>query len=199
MHLFGETVAMNRLAFAIVFILCISAAIAQDSTSTKAYGLDDAYEVYSAVLADEISSGFATGTLVIQQNTVSKPGISACLTDEATKRFADAEADFWHANRRDWILLRRFEINKPYDLLSEGTIRAAFKSDGDWDGFYKRHPGSGGYIVLSAVGFNRDKTQAVVYTGRHCGSLCGHWSFHLLEKAGGRWKQVDGVNCSAVS
>jgi len=56
--------------------------------------------------------------------------------------------------------------------VSSDAIRALLKSDG-WDGFYKRFQDSGGFIIVSAVGFNADKTQAIVYSGSSCGMLCG--------------------------
>ena len=84
------------------------------------------------------------------------------------------------------------------DRVSSETIETLFKRDG-WDAFYKRYPGSGGYVIVSAVGFNRGKSQAIVYTGSVCGNLCGRWSFHLLEKVDGNWKQATGVTCVSVS
>jgi hypothetical protein len=78
------------------------------------------------------------------------------------------------------------------------AIHTLLKSDG-WDGFYKRYLDSGGFIIVSPVGFNPDKTQAIVYSGSSCGSLCGRWSFHLLEKVAGKWREAPGVTCFSVS
>jgi hypothetical protein len=169
----------------VAVILCISAGMAQQSREKEAYDVDEAYSVYSVLLRQEEP---LTIPLVIQQDTVQKPDAPACLTEEAAKKFGGAEADFWRVNRRRWILLRRFDINKRYNLVGEHTIRAGLKNGDDWE-----------YYVFSAVGFNPDKTRAVVYMGIHCGSLCGHWSFHLLEKADKTWKQVSGVSCFAIS
>ena len=93
---------------------------------------------------------------------------------------------------------RQFHIEKPYEIVGLDIIEAVFKNGG-WDGFYKSYPESGGYIVMSAVGFNKEKTRAVVYTGSSCGGLCGRWRFHLLEKSQGSWKEVPGVSCVTVS
>ena len=93
---------------------------------------------------------------------------------------------------------RQFQIEKDYEIVNSDTIRTLFK-DGGWDSFYKRYPHSGGYVIMSAVGFNTEKTRAIVYTGSSCGALCGSWRFHLLEKIDARWKEVPGVNCSMVS
>ena len=34
--------------------------------------------------------------------------------------------------------------------------------------FFRRYPDSGGYIIVSAVGFNKEMTRAIVYTGSSC-------------------------------
>jgi hypothetical protein len=91
--------------------------------------------------------------------------------------------------------------------VSSDTLKALFQSrasanqtlkDG-WREFYKRYPGSGGIINLSVVGFNDDKTLAVVYAGVSCGPLCGEWNWHLLEKKNAAWKEVPGVMCHTIS
>jgi hypothetical protein len=41
-----------------------------------------------------------------------------------------------------------------------------------WDGFYQKYPDSGGYMFLSAVGFDAPKQRAMVYMAGSCGGLC---------------------------
>lgn len=51
---------------------------------------------------------------------------------------------------------------------------------------------------VSAVGFNRDRTRALVYVGHHCGMLCGGGRYHVLVKTDGRWqeyKEFRGGSC----
>lgn len=196
----------ERAAFtAVVVVVCLSTAIAQESAPAKAYLVGEAYQVYSVLLPQEESYGFAKDTLVIQQETVQKTvldqwPLGACLTAKAADKFKDAISDFDRANSQGWLLQRQFEMQKPYELVSSNAIRLSFKEHSKgWDGFYERYPGSGGYVTLSAVGFNKDQTQAIVYAGSTCGNLCGRWSFHLLEKVGGKWQEVRGVTCTTVS
>jgi hypothetical protein len=56
--------------------------------------------------------------------------------------------------------------------------------------FEKRFPNNLGYVVLSAVGFNRDQTQAVFYIDHFCG-LCGGGRYVLMEKSRGSWQVRD--------
>jgi len=179
----------------------VCAALAQHSAPAEPYDVDAAYQVYHVLLPQEESSRFAKGALVIQKETVSNPideGPRACLTPEAAKTFKDAIADYERVNKKQWLLEPRFQIEKPYEIVGSDVIAGLLKSGG-WRGFDKRYLGSGGYIIVSAVGFNADKTQAIVYSGSLCGSLCGRWSFHLLEKVAGKWREVPGVSCFSVS
>lgn len=181
-------------------MLFLSSARPQHSNEPNVYEVDDAYDVYSVLLPHEESFEFAKGTLVIRQETVSNPDKASvpCVTADAARRFKDAIADYNGVNRSQWLLQRRFQIDKPYEIVSSDTISLVFK-EADWDTFYARYPKSGGYIVMSAVGFDKDRTLAVVYTGSSCGGLCGRWGLHLLRKLEGKWKVVPGVTCASVS
>lgn len=179
--------------------LCWSAITAgQASVTPKAYDAEDAYQIFSLLLPDEESYGFAKGTLVIQEDTLSNAVSESCLTPDAASRFREAIADYKRINSKPWLLQRKFQIEKPYEIVSSDDIGVAF-GDGGWKGFHKRWPNSGGYIVMSAVGFSKEKTQAIVYTVSGCGGSCGRWRFHLLEKIDGKWNEVRGVTCFKMS
>jgi hypothetical protein len=170
----------------------------QQTPPPSPYDVDEAYRVYSVLLPREESYQFADGTLVIQEETVSERLDAKCLSAGATRKFKDAIIDYEQVNSKQWLLQRLFQSEKPYGLLSSDAIKAAFK-ERSWDSFKSRYPGSGGYITVSAVGFNSDKTLAIVYTGSSCGGLCGSWGFHVLEKINGKWKAAAGVTCFTVS
>ncbi len=171
----------------------------QTPVAAKTYDIMDAYQIYSLLLPHEESYGFAKGTLIIQEETVQKRDKpEPCVAAGSASRFKDAIADYSRVNREQWRLQRHFQIEKPYELVSSETIDAVFK-EGGWGGFHKRHPDSGGSIIMSAVGFNKEKTLAIVYTGSSCGGLCGSWRFHLFEKVNNEWKEAPGITCSMVS
>ena len=165
----------------------------------KAYDVEDAYEIYSLVLPEQEAYTFAKGALIIQEETVWwNPLGDYGVTPEAATRFKDAIADYKRLNSEQWLLQRRFQIEKPYEIVSSDGIRAAFR-EGGWDGFDKRYPNSRAYIIMSAVGFNKDKTQAIVYIATRCGGLCGRGGFYVLEKINGKWKYVRGCCWVTVS
>ena len=181
-----------------VAVLWISTTGAQDSSLATPSESPDAYQIYSLLLPQEESYGFAKSTLIIQQETTSNAAVEgACLSTDVTNRFKGAIADFRRAQKTKWLLQRRFDINRPYEIVSSDTIALVLKSD--WDAYYDRYPKSGGYIFMSAVGFNKNKTLAIVYTGSICGGLCGRALFHLLEKVRDHWKEVPAATCVTVS
>jgi hypothetical protein len=181
-------------AFASIFCL---AALGQNSAAPE-YDDQDAYEIYSVLLPSEQSYGFAKGALVIQQETGASITLdNSCLAPEAAHEFKEAIEDY-RRHTEPMLLQRRFEIDKPYELVSPETIGTLIKNH-NWDNFYKRYPDSGGIIWVTAVGFNRQKTLAIVFTGSYCNDLCGRGSFALLKRIDGRWKPVPGVRCSVAS
>ena len=193
---------MRTLSFALVApVLSIVTALPQVPSAAKAYEEPDAYQIYSLLLPQEESYGFAKGTLIIQEETTFNAAVvGACLSPEVAKQFKDAISDYERSRTKTWLLRRRFQIDKPYEIVNKETL-ALFRGHGldSWDDYYNRFPQSGGYVFMSAVGFNKKKTQAIVYTGSICGGLCGRAQLHLLEKVRGQWKEVSGVTCVTVS
>ncbi len=172
--------------------------VAAKNPSSEQYDDENAYEIYSLLLPDEQSYGFAKDTIVIQQETVASVRINdGCLTPQAAREFKDAIEDYKRHNE-SMVLQRKFKINKHYELVTTETIGTLMK-DYNWNAFYKQYPNSGGIIRMSAVGFNREKTLAIVDTGSTCNNQCGRGSFHLLKKIDGKWKPVPGVQCLLVS
>jgi hypothetical protein len=196
---------MNRSAFGVLaFVLLISFATGQRESALERYEVDEAYKVYEAIVPNEESYSFAKGALVIQLETDSSlAGISknGCLTEDAARKFKTAALDFSTVNSKGWTLMSKLKLDKPYQLVSSKEIQQYFKERGPtgWTDFYKQHPDSGGFIALSAVGFNKTKTLAVAHAASACGELCGSWKFHLLEKLGGTWKESSGVTCVGAS
>ena len=188
-----------------ILICCCTLNAAAENEPAEPYSVDEAYRIYSLLLPNEESYGFANGTLVIQEETVRQlqrnnvwPGPEACISPEVADQFKDAITDYNRVNLKRWSLQRQFQIARPYEVVSSDAISVLFKLGG-WKAFNERYPVSGGIQTMSAVGFNKEKTRAIVYSGSSCGSLCGAWSFHLLEKVNGEWREIPGVTCHTVS
>ena len=195
-----------QLALRLSGVLLLAATLAglQKDTGREASSYEDAeaYRVYCAILPDEWSWRIArANTLVIRVETAQ---FTMCIEpdEESAKVVGSAIRDYEKINKKRWLLQRNFEIEKPYELISDEEIATIFSSrfsDSGWSAFYERHPDSGGWIELSAVGFNSSKTIAVVYAGHHCDLLCGGGTYHILQKVNRRWiplKLTGGKFCS---
>jgi hypothetical protein len=164
---------MKSMLLTIVLAICmVQSALGQTTqpATKESYEPDDAYQIYSVLLPQQESYGSTHGTLVIQEEAVAMK--VACLTPEANKRFKEAIASYEDLQKKTWLFQRRFQIEKPYEIVNSDTILMLLR-EGGWDGFYERYPDSGGYVVMSAVGFNKAKTLAIVYMGTSCGVQCG--------------------------
>jgi hypothetical protein len=186
---------------AILSVFWTAIPLAQESAEPQPYDSADAYQIYSLLLPQEESHGFAKGTLMIQEETISHVAATGgCLPTEVAKQFTDAISDYERSRTKTWLLKRQFRIEKPYEIVSKQTL-ALLRGQGldSWDDYFDRYPRSGGYVFLSPVGFNKKKTQAIVYTGSICGGLCGQAQFHVMEKNHGVWQEVPTGRCVTVS
>ena len=66
--------------------------------------------------------------------------------------------------------------------------------DDGWGGFREAFPQSRGYLILSAVGFNADKTLALVYVEHRCRGLCAAARYYILEKRKAHWTQYNPIH-----
>jgi hypothetical protein len=185
--------------FGVILLLLVFSSLPTQTTSS-AYDDADAYEVYAAILPSEWPLRVAHAKqLVIRRETKS---YQMCLKpdSEIQAKVGPAIAAYVKLIEREWLLQPRLSFTSPHQFLEAGKFDALM-SQGGWLEYYRQYPESGGLIEFSAVGFNVDKTTAVVYMGHSCGMLCGGGTFHVLEKSDGKWKPFEwkGSWCSWVS
>ncbi|MBO0862911.1 MAG: hypothetical protein J2P21_31320 [Chloracidobacterium sp.] len=135
-------------------------------------------------------------SLVISEETMT---YKMCLRPDAESEavVGPAISEYVRLNEKPWLLQRSLSIEKPYELVGSDEFKKSAAFKGDWESYYKQRPNSGGWIGLSAVGFNLDKTVAVVFMTHACGSLCGGGDFYILQKKAGKWipLQWKGSSC----
>ncbi|MBO0859097.1 MAG: hypothetical protein J2P21_11595 [Chloracidobacterium sp.] len=184
------------------FILLLIASLplyqtgAVSDNQLKPYEDAEAYDVYAAILpTDWLWQVQKAKSLVIQRET---KVYNMCLRPDADseKIVGQAISEYVQLNEKTWLLQQRLDIEKPYEFIGSDDLKSII-DHGGWEKFGKQYPESGGWIELSAVGFNTDKTVAVVYMGYHCGWLCGRGEFHVLQKKDGKWAPLkwNGESC----
>jgi len=171
----------------VIALLGVPTAFGQAAAYTDA----DAYEVYSVLLAAR-SKAWKVEKLVIAIETVDFPHydddkrkcIVPSVEEEASYRpLIDA---YMELNEKSWLLQPTFTSGLRYQFVSAASINEIYAKDGEkgLNDFYSKNPGAAGRISLSAVGFNPDKTLALVYMGAQFGG-----TFHFLRKIDGKWSE----------
>lgn len=205
--IFSLSISLLALSQSILFGQNVKLPIYEDAT---------AYEVYSAILSSpKAVEQSKSKNFVIRQETLRNFGAfldiepvptQICLRPDAesAKIIGTAIADYIKVNKTIWLLQEKFKLEISYKLVSSKTVVSIinpFTEKEDWKEFYKQYPDSGGFIDLSAVGFNADKSVAVISQGRWCGSLCGEGEYYVLQKKGGKWIPLEwkGESCDWVS
>ena len=147
----------------------------------------DSYEIYSMLLRMELPPQWKLTSWTIRQETQSFPNyannhtLRECLQPSRDQQstYLPLIEDYVAKNKKKLVLERKF------DLLQYALIPPP-------GGLYDSILFLSASVIfhVSAVGFNRDGTRALVYVGHDCGSLCGGGGYHLLIKKDGQW-QVD--------
>jgi hypothetical protein len=166
-----------------------------DRTATKPISDPDWYAVYASLVPSiwPVTAAHAK-TLVFQQET------GTTWPCQASGQALDAD---WRAaidsyakeNGDVRTLVAGFPMTPAYVVVPKADIQAYFSAvppnpGFGWADFFRQHPDSGGYIAVSAIGFNPSKTKAMVTMGWACGSTCGGGSHYTLEKANGAWNSI---------
>jgi len=134
--------------------------------SAEPYDDAEAYAVYSVVIRTASPS---ESTWLIRRETLpyslpQEPTTYSPLPLQSGEHFTGAMQNYGEVNAKSWLLENRFNLSKPFKLLSTEELLKVYQS--------KFHTGvlPGGYVVdLSAVGFNADKTEAAIYMSTRVG------------------------------
>jgi hypothetical protein len=189
---------LRLLISAVLVFVAVTPRTPQAPTKLESYDVPEAYEVYSAILPGEWAWKDAHAKWLVISGTTTKYEMCLQPDEPSQKIIGAAIADFLQQNKEPRLLQRKFNLAEmPYTILSPAEERAVSQgTPGGSDGFSQMYADSGGLTKLSAVGFNADKSIAVVYAGHDSGG-----QFHILLKKAGKWDSLEwkGSRCVWVS
>jgi hypothetical protein len=144
------------------------------------------YEIYSRIL-----STFKAKTLVVEELTApldlrfEYKNISTRmpLLEEETHQ------DFNYKFSIIDTLQNTFNTKKKIILISQGELHEIF-TDSDvygWNNFYRHYPRTQGLTSFSRIGYNKTKTQALVYYWTQTFELAGAGYYVLYVRKHNRW------------
>lgn len=155
----------------------------------------DEYAVYAALFAEKGDD--KEGKQVVLENaTVVNDTFSQRMDQKSIEKLfglpsiTDAINDFLTKNRKSSVLTDQFKLKATIVLITNSDVKRMFHDsiEGGWDLFHTKYPNANSIHTLSRVGFNKDKTAALVYHTYSCGALCGQGQYVLLGKHDGQWK-----------
>lgn len=182
----------------LVVLLGTVQAVPDEKAKIESYSDADAYAVYAAVIP-KVFEFSKPKTIVIQQETETYArgdskhyikGNSAFQTAWGTTIQA-----FERANRTSKLLQPMFPTGTTYVLLPSATITELTRKS-DCKEFKSRYPDAYGHVSMSSVGFNPEKTKAIL-TMDSLSCEAGGGQFYLMEKKDGRWVEADLPNVTS--
>lgn len=186
----GGAAPLRLVVAFVITTIAVSIVIAQRDGPDRTVDDPEAYVVYAAILPLEWPVRVAHAkSLVFQAETGTHSSCdpSGKILDEDWRPVVES---YRRENTSSRTLLPMFPIDLPYEIVPRLTLGTSMRA-GDWRPFYANYPDSGGFIEVSAVGFDKTHTRAMVYMAHHCGLLCGGGTHHLLERHDGRWLPAD--------
>ena len=155
----------------------------------------DEYAVYAALFAEKGDDKQGT-QIVLQDVTVVNDRFAGRMDQRSLEKLfgpastKDAIDDFVTKNRKSSVFTDQFKLNATIVLITDSDVKRLFHDsiEGGWDLFHAKYPRATSINTLSRVGFNKDRTEALVYWTYSCGGLCGQGQYVLLGKRDGHWK-----------
>lgn len=183
----------------ILFAFLASILTAQGVSAYRTYAEDgpdaDEYAVYAALFAEKGNDKQGT-QIVLEEATVVNDSFAGRMDQRSLEKLfglpsiKDAIDDFIKKNRKSSVLTDQFKLKATIVLITNSDVKRMFHDsiDGGWDLFHAKYPNATSINTLSRVGFNKDRTDALVYYTYSCGGLCGQGQYVLLGKHDGQWK-----------
>ncbi len=173
-------------------------ALAQRAALYNNAELEDVYSVYSTLLREH-RKGWGWDEYGIQRNAeVENLEVEGARPAKRKAKYRAEVEDFIHRSKKAFSLTPRFDQDLACSVISEAEVREDIQRSNtppappapSQVGPPVRPPAARfrHIFVFSAVGFNADRSRAVVYVGHHCGMLCGMGTFAALTKSGGKWR-----------
>jgi hypothetical protein len=116
------------------------------------------------------------------------------IGDSMSAEWRETLLDYQRQNADGWQLKAGMDLGIPYRFLSTADADRIVAAPFGWVRFwihqwFEGHFDTAGFYQVSAVGFDRSRTRAMLQLDYFCGGLCGGGRRFLLERRDGRWQQ----------
>lgn len=167
-----------------LFVLMCSCAYEEKSESD--------YIIYSKILIKDFGT---TGKLILELTTGNdrqEPNWHHLKT-KLEGLTDDTLNDFIKKSKTPIVLERNFSKRLDVDFIEKEVLDSIFKNYEGWNLFYKTFGGTQGITTFSRIGYNKEKTQALIYIGTQQGWLNGAGYYILFKYKYGRWVESERI------
>ncbi|HKA17075.1 MAG TPA: hypothetical protein VKN18_02055 [Blastocatellia bacterium] len=186
-------------AFASIAFASVPATVNQEQSNTDSGVSSEEYEIYSSVIKDLYMEP-KTKQIVIEERTFrydfavqdDEPWRDKWKDKKKGLAVDDSAADDYESkNGQKWLLNKdSFKLPVKVTLITDLDLKSIFHGNwGElpWIDYYRKFPDARGFVMISRIGFNTAKNQALIYVGSRCGPGCGDLHFLLLQKENRVW------------
>jgi len=183
------------LILASLFVSCSKNDAINDTNLKSSDNLgDDDYQIYSLILNEKFTSA---GEFVVKQKTNKLNMITQSVNDLKTQIPTIDLSIFTNLTQKNdstHTLDSKFvNLDKPVTIITSEEL-LSYRDPGDinhfWTELYKKYPNSTGTFGFSSIGFNTDKTQAIVQVEHLYASLGADGILYYLVKDNNGWKII---------
>jgi hypothetical protein len=180
-----------RLSLALVALTAVS--LSADQPPKRKYDEAEAHRVYDALLSSKYFHKGPDRTVWVIRTETEGSIWPVCMPKPELLDFDDWQVitDFVKENQSAKLLDLRSSWSAPVVAIPRTELQDSMDDDLAWDRFHETYPASPGALAFSAVGFNERRDRALVRTTFECGWLCGGIRFHVLERRGDVWREVE--------
>lgn len=148
----------------------------------------DAYAIY-ATLLPEVASQSKDVILLVQETAQT---FRCSRFPPVPKGWEGVREDFDRQNAASWTLQAILPTDAYYRVVPKTEIDADdARLEREYPGIWQRRPGSLDFVAFSAVGFNADKTKALLYVQTR-----SSFQTHLMERTADKWAESrEGIRC----
>ena len=158
----------------------------------------DEYLVWSAVLAKKYADGRNMKLVIRDRTAIDLPKRLSQNSEHDSEAFGDLR----DKNKAQSVIENKFSVKLPCILMTRQAESKLFdstpsqhkdktfieKMHRSWDQFYEEYPGAQGILTMSRVGFNSDKSEAVVYIQNAATFMVSSGKLFFLTKKNGSWE-----------
>ncbi len=170
----------------------------EETAESETQGVEaEEYTVYSALIQEMFFIDRGEGSITYLLSI--KPDIGRIVIAEATEPYTGQLSqakqifgkelifDFLAKNARSYRLRNRFSLDVVCVVLSSKEAKELSKNGDYWNNFHEKYPRSQGVTAFSRVGFNANRTEALLYIGTQSDWLAGRGYYVQLSRQNEQW------------